>query len=275
MAIFQHKSVNLTIFYALYVKILLVICVVCWKIYAVLKNFTQPLVAPVVTNIMSDCERFRYCNNTLKGQINARKYWYLIGKRGPFHNARWIWNYFLKIACRPDREVDRARCIIFQDRNKNETLKLRLWIQQILVKYFRPKKKFQFEICWSTCELPRNYLDIEGSGLTDQKMTTSTFCCYVTSPSQPIYLYTIKLFFILPCSVLHIHHHVRNLVSHLVNVHVHHHVSHLASHLIIFTIMSAILSTSISAIMSATLSTSMSSTYNIISISIINRQSLQ
>ena len=53
MAIFQHKSVNLTIFYALCVKILLVICVVCWKIYAVFKNFTQPLVAPVVTNIMS------------------------------------------------------------------------------------------------------------------------------------------------------------------------------------------------------------------------------
>ena len=41
MAIFQHKSVNLTIFYALCVKILLpivlVICVVCWKFYAVFK----------------------------------------------------------------------------------------------------------------------------------------------------------------------------------------------------------------------------------------------
>lgn len=53
MAIFLHKSVNLTIFYALCEKILLVICVVWWKIYAVFKNFTQPLVAPVVTNIMS------------------------------------------------------------------------------------------------------------------------------------------------------------------------------------------------------------------------------
>ena len=37
MAIFQHKSVNLTIFYALCVKILLVICAVCWKFYAVFK----------------------------------------------------------------------------------------------------------------------------------------------------------------------------------------------------------------------------------------------
>ena len=77
MAIFQHKSVNLTIFYALCVKILLVICVVCWKIYAVFKNFTQPLVAPVVTNIMSE---------TLCIIADAL-WWYIV----VVHTMHWWW----------------------------------------------------------------------------------------------------------------------------------------------------------------------------------------